>query len=45
MEEGDENGEGFKLDVVVAASGFGNKEQQILSEVTSNLTTSRSIEC
>ncbi|KLO20210.1 RIO1-domain-containing protein [Schizopora paradoxa] len=32
LDEGDENGENFKLDVVVAASGFGNKEQQILSE-------------
>jgi len=32
MEEGDEGGDGFKLDVVVAASGFGNKEQQILAE-------------
>lgn len=33
MKDGEGNDEGFKLDVIVAASGFGNKEQQILSEV------------
>lgn len=31
--EGEDEGPGFRLDVVVAASGFGGKETKILEEV------------
>ena len=33
MKEGSEDDEGFKLDVVVAASGFKQSEQRVLEEV------------
>lgn len=35
MKEGEgEKGDGFRLDVVVSASGFGRKEARILEEVS-----------
>jgi RIO kinase 2 len=32
--DGDANGENFRLDVVVAASGFGRKDMKVLEEVS-----------
>ena len=34
MKDGEEKGEGFKLDVVVAASGFTKKDMSTLEEVS-----------
>ena len=40
MTEGEEKGEGFQLDVAVAAIGFSKKDQQTLEEVDWRLATS-----
>lgn len=41
LKDGADKGDGFRLDVVVAASGFTKKDQQVLTEVRLSLLHTR----